>query len=93
MGGFQTIDPPDLITYPVADCPHHASSALRMPSGRTFCYACGLEVVADLIAVDRLDVLPADDALKAEAREAWNGSRVIRDFAANCQPGTTPLRR
>lgn len=79
-------------TYPVVDCPDHPSSALLMPSRRRFCFACGLEVVADLIAVNRFDVLPADEALKAEAREAWNGSRVVRQFAANCQPGATPLK-
>lgn len=77
--------------YPVVDCPDHRQSALLMPSARRFCFACGLEVLPDLINPGALAVAAADDALKAEARTAWNGSRVVREFAANCQPGATPL--
>lgn len=77
--------------YPVVDCRDHPQSALLMPSRRRFCFVCGLEVVPDLISLGELDTLPADDVLKAEARDAWNSSSVIRQFAANCQAGATPL--
>ena len=80
-----------LMVYPVVDCPQHPQSALLMPSRRRFCFACGLEVLPDLIALGSFETGEADEALKAEARAAWNGSRVVRDFAANCQAGTTPL--
>lgn len=89
--GYETVEPPEVV-YPVADCPDHPSSALQMPSGRTFCLACGREVQPDVLGGGAYTA-EATEELKAEARAAWNGSRAIRDFAASCQPGTTPLRR
>lgn len=90
--GFETVEPPEVV-YPVVDCPDHPCSALQMPSGRVFCLACGLEVHAPDPIMGQGWTGEAPAELKAEAREAWNGSRAIRDFAASCQPGTTPLRR
>lgn len=83
--GFETV-------YPVVDCPDHPQSALRMPSGRQFCFACGREV-REPDGILMLDpwLSDADAELSTEARTAWNASRVIRDFAAACQPGTSPL--
>lgn len=79
--------------YAVTDCPAHPSSALVLASG-VFCFHCGCEVVADLIAASVLATVPAPEALKAEARTAWNGSQVIRDFVGSMQRelGATPLR-
>lgn len=77
--------------YHVVDCPDHPASALVCPSGRRFCFACGSEVLPDVLGSGADYTAKADDALNAEARDAWNGSRVIRDFAAACQPGTRAL--
>lgn len=85
--GFETVEQ----VYPVVDCPIHPQSALRMPSGRTFCLACGLEVLPDVLGAPAGYVQAAPEDLTAEVRTAWNASRVIRDFAASCQPGTTQL--
>lgn len=80
--------------FHVVDCPDHASSALVLASG-TFCFACGKQVLDDPgpLGLGRY-TLTAPDDLKAEARAAWNGSQVIRDFAASMQRerGATPLR-
>lgn len=80
--------------FAVTDCPDHASSALVLGAG-TFCYACGKQVLNDpgpLGLGAYTQTAPAE--LTAEAREAWNGSQVIRDFAASMQRerGATPMR-
>ncbi len=85
--GFETVE----VVYPVVDCPVHPQSALRMPSGRSFCLACGLEVLPDVLGEPGWFVQQAPEDLTAEVRTAWSTSRVIRDFAANCQPGATQL--
>lgn len=74
--------------YHVVDCPRHEQAALKMPTGRVFCFACGQEVGE--FAGERYTSKPPADLL-AEARDAWNQSAVLRSFVAGVQPGTTPL--
>lgn len=78
--------------YAVTDCPDHPSSALVLASG-TFCFHCGREVHADVLGSGPVTVT-APETLKAEARTAWDGSQVIRDFVSSMQRelGATPLR-
>jgi hypothetical protein len=80
--------------YSVVDCPDHPSSALVLASG-TFCFHCGRSVCTpDGVILTEPFTLNAPEALKAEARAAWNDSQVIRDFAGSMQRerGAVPLR-
>ncbi len=78
--------------FRVVDCPDHPSSALVFGAG-TFCFHCGREVHAAHPLLGAITT-EAPDALKAEARAAWNDSQGIRDFASSMQRelGATPLR-
>lgn len=80
--------------YGVVDCPDHPSSALLMATGRRFCFHCGRMVQVDVLGSGRDFTIDAPEDLKAEARDAWNASQVVRDFAGSMQRerGATPIR-
>jgi hypothetical protein len=71
----------DLPGWKIIDCNAcKLPTAMLIESDRGFCFRCITSLTeGDPDFVDDL-------AIKAKAREAWNGSRTVRAFAKACRP-------
>jgi hypothetical protein len=64
------------MTWRVLDCPDHPQCALGFQDGE-LCLACGSAIVDGLAGPV---TIPAPPRLVQEAKLAWQGNPIIRDF-------------